>query len=60
MSPALLAALLLFLALPARAQDYVMVVCNGVKIAIDAFAVVDAPLEVVHIAPDACENVFAK
>jgi hypothetical protein len=57
MRPASVSALLLFFALPAAAQDFVLAVCNGGKIAIDAFAAVDAPPAVIHIAPDAWENV---
>jgi hypothetical protein len=60
MRAASLAAMLLFLAQPAGAQEFVIAVCNGGKIAFDAFAVVDAPPAVVHIAPDACEKVSTR
>lgn len=56
----LFAFVLFSFALPAAAQDFVLAVCNGGKIAIDAFAVVDAPPAVVRIAPDACENVYGR
>ena len=58
MLQASLSALLLFCALPAAAQDFVLAVCNGGKIAIDAFAVAGAPPAPVHIAPDACEKIY--
>jgi hypothetical protein len=60
MRPTSLAALVVLLALPAAAQDFVLAACNGGKIPIDAFAAVNTPPAVVHIAPDACENVYAR
>jgi hypothetical protein len=59
------AGLLFLLALPAVAQDgagkdkdFVLAVCNGGKIPVDAFAAVNTPPAVVNIAPDACQDVY--
>jgi hypothetical protein len=57
------ASLLFLLAVPAVAQDgtakdFVLAVCNGGKIAFDAFAAVNTPPALVNVAPDACQEIY--